>query len=437
MPAERPGISVIVPTFNRCEHLAATLASLAAQTLPRDRFEVIVCDDGSTDDTYEVCLRFRDELRLRYRYQEDLGFRAAAARNGGARVAAAEVLLFLDTGTLAGPDLLAGHLAAHEAAPPAGLAVAGYTYCYHPYGSPPGLAGLLEAHSPAEVVRRHGEDAAFQDWRHDELVRLGFDLGRHGLPWIMFWSMNCSVSAREFWRAGGFCESFDRWGVEDMEFGFRLVRGGVPLAFSRRAWALESPHPRDAEGNAASNRLNLAKLLDLHREPLIELTWAVFTQDEIWPLETDHRELVEWTARARGLRVRDELERAAEELRDVPPGRIAVFGCGDDVPAALAGAVLFDFDEEVVGRLNASGLEARAAIGLRVALPAESMAAVVVTSRLSGLADRWAGRIAEEARRVGGRLWTASGRAPGPVAGAVAGAVAGVVDTHGTHGGQV
>lgn len=54
------------------------LTSLTAQTLARTQFEVIVSGSGSADGTYEVCCRFRSELRLRYRYQEDLGFRAAA-----------------------------------------------------------------------------------------------------------------------------------------------------------------------------------------------------------------------------------------------------------------------------------------------------------------------------------------------------------------------
>src|SRR4051812_25530095 len=61
-----PLISVLIPTFNRAVLLEAALTSLAGQSLGRDRFEVIVVDDGSTDDTRAVCQALGARLRLRY-----------------------------------------------------------------------------------------------------------------------------------------------------------------------------------------------------------------------------------------------------------------------------------------------------------------------------------------------------------------------------------
>jgi glycosyltransferase involved in cell wall biosynthesis len=60
METRLPAISVIIPTFNRAESLSATLESLAAQTLPRRRYEVVVVDDGSKDATPKVCGDFAD-----------------------------------------------------------------------------------------------------------------------------------------------------------------------------------------------------------------------------------------------------------------------------------------------------------------------------------------------------------------------------------------
>ena len=54
---EKLKISVLVPTYNRAALLDESLASLEQQTLARDAFEVIVIDDGSTDDTGAVCKR--------------------------------------------------------------------------------------------------------------------------------------------------------------------------------------------------------------------------------------------------------------------------------------------------------------------------------------------------------------------------------------------
>ncbi|PRP72607.1 hypothetical protein BUE93_00820 [Chromobacterium amazonense] len=76
-------ISVIIPTYNCSALLAASLRALQRQTLPRAQFDVIVCDDGSSDDTAQVAAGFSGSFALRYLWQADLGFRAATALNLG------------------------------------------------------------------------------------------------------------------------------------------------------------------------------------------------------------------------------------------------------------------------------------------------------------------------------------------------------------------
>ncbi len=86
-------VSVVIPTYNRAASLRETLDSLARQTYPADRFEVIVVDDGSTDGTPEVAnLAF--PYRLRYVRQDNAG--SAAARNHGAQKSSGDLLIFLD-----------------------------------------------------------------------------------------------------------------------------------------------------------------------------------------------------------------------------------------------------------------------------------------------------------------------------------------------------
>ncbi|HOJ14231.1 MAG TPA: glycosyltransferase, partial [Deltaproteobacteria bacterium] len=72
-PEDKPLISVVIPTYNRAELLEKSLESLTAQSLPKGRFEVIVIDDGSPDNTREVCEGFADRLTLRYQRQENSG----------------------------------------------------------------------------------------------------------------------------------------------------------------------------------------------------------------------------------------------------------------------------------------------------------------------------------------------------------------------------
>lgn len=98
-----PFVSVIIPTYNRKESLLRTLDSLARQTYPADRFEVIVVDDGGSDGTEEVAQQ-SFPYDLRYIRQENQG--DAAARNYGALAARGDVLQFLDDDIVMRPDFL-------------------------------------------------------------------------------------------------------------------------------------------------------------------------------------------------------------------------------------------------------------------------------------------------------------------------------------------
>jgi len=89
-----PLISCIVPVYNGERFLSETLDSVLAQTYKS--LEVIVVDDGSTDQTPAVAARYGD--RLRYARQENRG--PAAARNHGATLAKGDLLAFLDADDL-------------------------------------------------------------------------------------------------------------------------------------------------------------------------------------------------------------------------------------------------------------------------------------------------------------------------------------------------
>lgn len=398
----RPQISVIVPTYNRAALLRRTLESLAAQPMEREAFEVIVSDDGSTDDSAAVAESFAPRLQLRYHFQEDLGYRAAAARNAGAVLARAPYLAFLDSGTLAGPHFLRGHLAAHGAAQH--QVVLGYTYGYRPLDPTPGLAEAIANNSPLQVFERFRDDPSFLDMRHEHLEKVGFDLGWLALPWMFLWSMNFSVAARDFWQVGGFDERFREWGTEDVELGFRLVRHGVPIRMDRGAWAIEPPHGRDVAANAASVKRTMLQFLEKSHEPAIELTWAVLEQDAIFTVEDEYAALLRWTAESRHLDVTGEIERAvARQTSGKTVPRVCVIGCGAEIPHRVApGAVLVDFDERLLGKALSSGRHTgQYAVGLHLTLPDQSADLVVITSRMTNLWPRWGEVILQEAHRVG------------------------------------
>lgn len=109
---EKSSITVIIPVYNAVPYLAEALESALSQTRPPD--EVIVIDDGSTDDSAAVAQGFASPVKLVR--QDNLG--AAAARNRGVELAQGDLLAFLDADDLWLPDKLAQQLAAWQNDPP-------------------------------------------------------------------------------------------------------------------------------------------------------------------------------------------------------------------------------------------------------------------------------------------------------------------------------
>jgi glycosyltransferase involved in cell wall biosynthesis len=98
-------VSIIIPTFNRCPSLLETLKSLEDQSLPADRFEVIVVDDGSTDSTTQVAAK-AFPYPFRYIRQENQG--SAEARNRGAIESRGRLLVFIDDDIYLEPEYVEG-----------------------------------------------------------------------------------------------------------------------------------------------------------------------------------------------------------------------------------------------------------------------------------------------------------------------------------------
>src|SRR5579883_3490344 len=107
-------LSVVIPTRNRAAVLRRTLPTALHQDLPQDQWELLIVDDGSTDDTAAVVQELAGE-RAYLLVQPHRG--AAAARNAGLRVARGELVLFLDDDLLCDPSLFTHHLDAHREHP--------------------------------------------------------------------------------------------------------------------------------------------------------------------------------------------------------------------------------------------------------------------------------------------------------------------------------
>ena len=96
-------ISVVIPTYNEAKYISNCLASLQGQTLKPK--EIIVVDDGSTDDTLEIILNLKSKiLNLKILQQKHLG--AGSARNLGAKTAVGNILVFIDADMEFDPDFI-------------------------------------------------------------------------------------------------------------------------------------------------------------------------------------------------------------------------------------------------------------------------------------------------------------------------------------------
>jgi len=148
-----PTVSVIIATYNRAQYLAQCLDSVLAQTRPPE--EIVVVDDGSTDDTPIVAQRYADHIR--YKRQENQG-KSVALNNAIPEAVGTHVCVFDDDDVML-PDALARHHAYLRAHPDIDYTYSGKYYFDDYPGQTLGIwersewrVGQLDACSPEELL---------------------------------------------------------------------------------------------------------------------------------------------------------------------------------------------------------------------------------------------------------------------------------------------
>jgi glycosyltransferase involved in cell wall biosynthesis len=270
-------VSVVIPTYNRAELLGYTLATLAKQTLPTDRFEVLVCDDGSTDDTAAVVDRYRDHLDITRLFHEHDGFGAGRSRNEGISRATGDVCVLLDSGALVHSGCLAAHLDNHATAG-GPYAVIGYVYGYSvDEDDTTGIEAQIDVNDVDGTVERMTAKGLYPDIRDEFYLRYHDDFADLPAPWVMFWTANVSVPTALLRQVGMFDEQFRTWGGEDLDIAFRLFESGARFVVNRAACSVEYPHPRNFEAGLEMSRTNHRLMIPKYRSPVIPLLMALPT----------------------------------------------------------------------------------------------------------------------------------------------------------------
>ncbi|MBD2232259.1 glycosyltransferase [Phormidium tenue] len=197
--------SIVIPTYNRPERLTSCLQSLTRLDYPRDRFEVIVVDDGNAQPLAPTVKPFEAHLNLTLLRQVNSG--PAQARNAGAARAQGQYLVFTDDDCQPHPGWLNA------------------------------MAAQLK-HQPRALVGGHTINALPDNLfstASQLLIDYLYDYYNSRQAPSFFASNNFAMATEQFRQVGGFDTSFPLAAGEDREFCDRWLQQGLPMAYAPEA----------------------------------------------------------------------------------------------------------------------------------------------------------------------------------------------------------
>jgi len=188
-------VSIIIPTYNRKEILREALEFLFNQSYPKENYEIVIVDDGSTDGTEKMINSLSPPCRLVYLHQDRKG--PAIARNLGIKNARGKIIVFIDSDIFPSPDFINEHVKFH---------------------------------------RRFGDVVVSGPTvRTDKLKDVFSDIKRRKFRESLAWSgpslitSNLSVKKEFLLKVGGFDGEFVGMGWHDWELGLRLKKLGLEV----------------------------------------------------------------------------------------------------------------------------------------------------------------------------------------------------------------
>jgi glycosyltransferase involved in cell wall biosynthesis len=218
-----PDVSLIVTTYQMPQHLERVLAAAARQTVA-SRMELIVSDDGSTDETPDVVARFAAQAPFPVKFVSlpHDGFQLARTRNEGVRHARGKHLVFLDGDLLIEPDHVEQHLRSwrpHHVT---------NTYCVR----------LEQAASEKITCESVRSGSYLQDIPRAELRKLWimqlkawwYRAIGHGVKPVLRGG-NMGILKADYERLNGYDERFQGWGQEDDDLSLRMRRLGMRVDY--------------------------------------------------------------------------------------------------------------------------------------------------------------------------------------------------------------
>lgn len=238
-------VSIIIPTYNRKEKLAKTLATLTHQTYPQQLIEVIVADDGSSDGVEAVIEKYQSHLDLVHVQQPDLGFRLAGVCNLGMQAAKHSFFIFLQCDMLPSPQLVEAYMQYFHVANNVFL-IGGREFVCSDHITDDQVLADVETVLCLPPIKTNNEmwtgQKSWQDWRLP-LYEQTDDLKKERYPYKAVVGSNLAFPKQLREQIGGFCEDFHDWGGEDREYGYRAFNAGYYLIPIHEAKGLHQEPP--------------------------------------------------------------------------------------------------------------------------------------------------------------------------------------------------
>ena len=301
----QPTISVVIPTYNRARFLGKAVASVRAQTYPC--FEIVIVDDGSTDDTAQVVATLG--AGIRYISQANAG--PAAARNFGIQEARGDLVAFLDTDDRWLPEKIARQVAILQTEPAVALVGADMAI--------EDEAGALQVASNFELRGLQPFFARLDNGPVPDAPRL--------LLKVNFINTSTVLARREVLQALSGFDPRLRYG-EDLELWLRIAaRHGVACLASVQEIRVE--HSSNVTKSVEPMLLGYVRMAEVIRE------WAAGLMLG-WGLNGDRYvadslcDLGYWYF-AQG-RLRDARQYLARSLRECPTGRALLYRVAASLP---------------------------------------------------------------------------------------------------------
>lgn len=219
-------ISVIVPVYNRLEHLRAVVLCLMKQTVKP--YELIITDDGSKQKVEDFIGDLIPEIdfKIKHIYQEDKGFRKTRALNNGVKNSEGEILVFCDQDLIFPED----YLEKIKNNSKKGIFLMGRAE-YTTFEEKEKILLELEKRNNYEEIIDNIIDKKYisnleklykKDKRRRILKKL--HLNKRGIKLV---GMSYSLFKEDYIKVNGNDEKYQSWGCEDDDFGIRLEVAGI------------------------------------------------------------------------------------------------------------------------------------------------------------------------------------------------------------------